>query len=72
MTCTCRTTCKVRHTRTGLTFRAVLCSRFTAGVRGTSHQGTRTTLTWYGVNAGVNAWNGARAPKKRLYICGFE
>jgi hypothetical protein len=33
MTCTCRTTCKVRQTRAGLTFRAVLCSRFTAGVR---------------------------------------
>ena len=33
MTCTCRTTCKVRQTRAGLTFRAVLCNRFTAGVR---------------------------------------
>ena len=33
MKCTCRTTCKVKQTRACLTFRAVLCSRFTAGVR---------------------------------------
>jgi hypothetical protein len=47
MTCTCRTTCKVRQTRTGLTFRAVLCSRFTAGVRGTSSgHPNNTHLVW--------------------------